>query len=131
MVVTDLDFADDIALLSELINQAQDLLTSIESFAAQIGLVMNAKKTKVMTYNQEDEFKIITRDGSQLEMVQDFKYLRSWVDSTENDIKIGKGEAWRALNKLRKIWKSGIRPVQRYKDQPSWYCSGVSAALWK
>ena len=108
MVVTDLDFADDIALLSELINQAQDLLTSVESSAAQIGLVMNAKKTKVMAYNQDDEVKIITRDGSQLEVVQDFKYLGSWVDSTENDIKIRKGEAWRALNKLKKIWKSDL-----------------------
>ena len=106
VVVTDLDFAHDIALLSELVNQAQDLLTSVESSAAQIGLVMNAKKTKMMAYNQEDDVKIITRDGSQLEVVQDFKYLGSWVDSRENDTKIHKSEAWRALNKLKKIWKS-------------------------
>ncbi len=75
MVVTDLDFADDIALLSELVSQAQYLLTSVESSSAQIGLVMNAKKTKVMAYNHDDEVKIITRDGSQLEVVQDFKYF--------------------------------------------------------
>ena len=47
LLVTDLDFADDIALLSEQIKQAQDLLTSVETSAAQKGLEMNAKKTKV------------------------------------------------------------------------------------
>ena len=50
----------------------------------------------------------MTRDGSQLEKVQDFKYLGSWIDSTEKDIKIRKAEAWRALNKLNKIWKSNL-----------------------
>ena len=85
VVVTDLDFVDDIALLSEQINQAQDLLTNVETSAAQIGLEMNAKKTKVMAYNHSDEVRIMTRDGSQLEIVQDFKYLVSWIDSTEKD----------------------------------------------
>ena len=107
-VITDLDFADDIALLSEQINQAQDLLTSIETTAAQIGLEMNAKKTKVMAYNHSDEVKVMARDGTQLEVVQDFKYLGSWIDSTEKDVKIRKAEAWRALNKLNKIWKSNL-----------------------
>ncbi len=45
------------------------------------------------------------RDGSQLEMVQDFKYLESWVDSTENDIKICIGKAKEDLES---------RPVQIY-----------------
>ena len=48
VVVTDLDFADDIALLSELITQEQDLLARVKLTAGQIGLVimMNAKNTK-------------------------------------------------------------------------------------
>ena len=54
VVVTDLDFADDIALLSELISQAQNLLNRVETSAAQIGLVMNARKTKVMAYNHSE-----------------------------------------------------------------------------
>ena len=107
-IVTDLDFADDIALLSELVDQAQELLTRVETSAAKIGLEMNAKKTKVMAYNHDEEIKIMTRDGSQLEVVQDFKYLGSWIDSTEKDIKIRKAEAWKALNKLNKMWKSDL-----------------------
>ncbi len=74
-MVTDLDFADDIALLLELITQAQDLLARVELMAGQIGLVMNAMKTKVMAFNQE--VKIVTQDGSKLEVVHDFKYLGS------------------------------------------------------
>ena len=66
VVVTDLDFADDITLFSELITQAQDLLAKVELSAGQIGLVIYAKKTKVMAFNHDEEVKIVTQDGSQL-----------------------------------------------------------------
>jgi hypothetical protein len=101
-------FADDIVLLSEQIKQTHDLLTKVETSTAQRGLEMNVKKTKVMAYNQSDEVRTLTRDGSQLVVVQDFKYLGSWIDSFEKDIKICKAEAWRALNKLNKIWKANL-----------------------
>ena len=44
-VVTDLDFADDIALISHLTGQAQELL---REESAKLGLRINSKKTKVM-----------------------------------------------------------------------------------
>lgn len=50
--VTDLDFADDIALISAEIDQAQEMLKRVESDAAGVGLMANANKTKVMSYNQ-------------------------------------------------------------------------------
>ena len=40
-VVTDLDFADDIALLSDTLVQAQNLLSQIERAADSVGLQMN------------------------------------------------------------------------------------------
>ena len=46
-IVTDLDFADDIALLSEEICQAQTFLSRVESSAGKIGLNMNASKNKI------------------------------------------------------------------------------------
>ena len=49
-----------------------------------------------------------TVDGTKLKEVNDFKYLGSWVDSTEEDIRIRKGLAWAAANKMKKIWKSNI-----------------------
>ena len=46
VVVTDLDFADDIALLSNNIQQAQELLQRVETSVAKVGLKMNSSKTK-------------------------------------------------------------------------------------
>ena len=108
VAVTDLDFADDIALLSEQIEQAQEMLERVEKAAVEIGLHMNAKKTKTMAYNQEKDINITARDGSKLEQVHDFQYLGAWVDNTETDIKIRKAQAWKACNKLTKIWKSTL-----------------------
>ena len=51
---------------------------------------------------------IMATDGEKLEVVQDFEYLGTWVNSTEADIKIQKGLPWRALNKLYKIWRSSL-----------------------
>ena len=45
-IVTDFDFADDIALLSEELYQAQELLQRVETSVAKVGLKMNAGKTK-------------------------------------------------------------------------------------
>ena len=50
--ITDLRFADDIALLSEEIAQAQELLSRVEMEASKIGLHINAKK---WPFNYEDE----------------------------------------------------------------------------
>ena len=88
ITITDLDFADDIALLSDEIEGAQNLLRRVEEEASKTGLKANGKKTTVMTFNQEIDPKICTIDGTVLEVVDDFKYLGSWVNNTETDIKI-------------------------------------------
>ncbi|KAJ4949221.1 hypothetical protein JOQ06_020739 [Pogonophryne albipinna] len=51
VVLTDLDYADDISLLSDSVEQAQELLNRVESECAKVGLRLNAKKTEVITYN--------------------------------------------------------------------------------
>ena len=83
--VTDLDFGDNISLLSDTVEQACTLLL--------IGLRLNAKKTKVMPINTKAYVK--TMDDTQLDIVDDFQYLRSWVASTEHDIKIRRAQAWK------------------------------------
>jgi len=47
-------------------------------------------------------------DGSQLEVLQDFKYLGSMMSSAEADIIAKKRMAWRACNKMDQIWKSKL-----------------------
>ena len=49
--ICDLDFADEIVLLSNEIEQAKMLFHSVEVECSKIGLGMNAKKTKGMTFN--------------------------------------------------------------------------------
>ena len=64
--VTDFDFADDIALLSEGLHQAQQLLQRVETSVAKVGLKMNAGKTKFMSFNQGKTGSIHTNDDTKL-----------------------------------------------------------------
>ena len=50
----------------------------------------------------------LLNDGTALEEVCDFKYLWTWLASTEKDIKMRKGATGRACSKLPKIWKSTL-----------------------
>ena len=107
--LTDLDYADDICLLSNNVRQAQDLLTRVELECAKVGLMLNAKKTEVMTYNiPQDHPRLITTEGTVLKEVNDFKYLGAWVGSTEKDLNVRKALAWRALNGMTSVWKSNL-----------------------
>ena len=110
VTLTDLDFADDIALLSDKIEQAQIILSRVQRECQKVALALNAKKTKYITYNIDTEGSALkTNDGTELEKVEDFKYLGSWVDSTDKDIKIRKAQAWQALNKMNCMWNSNMR----------------------
>ena len=71
-----------------------------------MGLGLNSKKTEVITYNISGHRPLETVKGDELKEVENFKYLGSWVASTEADIKIRKALAWKALNDMNKIWKS-------------------------
>lgn len=107
--LTDLDYADDIALTGTLLKDAQDLLTSLEKASARVGLFLNSKKTEYMTVNEEaDHAQILSNDGSQLNEVNDFKYLGSYVADSMRDFMIRKGQAWDACNRLHPIWQSNI-----------------------
>lgn len=48
----------------------------------------NAKKTKYLTYNDEDLRPMKTEWGTELERKEGFKYQGSWIDSMEKDIKM-------------------------------------------
>jgi len=50
--LADLDFADDIALLSRNMSTAQKILTAVEKSAVLVGLVINRSKTKYMVFGE-------------------------------------------------------------------------------
>ena len=109
ITITDLDFADDIALLSEEIQKAQELLTRVENEAAKIDLCLNNEKTEVMVYNilTPSPLKII--GGNAIKIVENFKYLGSWMRSSEQDIKVRKALTWDACHKLNRVWSSPLK----------------------
>ena len=53
VVISDLDFADDIALISSEIAQAHELVLRVEKEAAEIGLHLNETKAEYMVFTQQ------------------------------------------------------------------------------
>ena len=107
-ILCDTDFADDISLLSNTLEQAQLFLLMTEQAVAQVGLQANVTKTECMMYNQS-EGDLMTLNSGRLKMVDDFQYLGSRIASTEKDITMCIGKAWSALQKLNVIWKSRLK----------------------
>ena len=114
-VMADLDFADDIALLSDAIDQAQQLLLKVELECKKVGLGLNGPKTKSLAYNVDDLSPLKTLDGTELEWKKDFKYLGSWVDNSAKDVAVRKALAWKALNSMERIWTSSMRTELKKK----------------
>ena len=121
--ITDADYADDIAILANIPNQAKTLLHSFEWAAAGIGLYVNAHKTEYMYYNQTGD--ISTLDRTSLKLVDKFTYLGSSVSSTEKDIDTRLTKAWTAINRLSIIWKSDLTD----KRKRSFFQAAVASIL--
>ena len=108
--IADIEFADDVALITDTIEGAKLLLDRLENAALSVGLAMNDTKTKFMTLNMTEEASSLdSSSGNQLEKVTDFVYLGAWIATTERDLRVRKAKAWAACHKLKKMWKSDLR----------------------
>ena len=121
--ITEVDYADDIAILANTPDQAETLLHSLERGAAGVGLYVNAQKTEYMCYKQTGD--ISTREGTPLKLVDKFTYLGSSVESTEKYIETRLTKAWTAINRLSIIWKSDLTD----KMKPSFFQAAVALIL--
>ena len=104
----DLDFADDIALLSSKQDHMQEKTNRLSHYASQTGLQINAKKTQEMRLNTTSNTRLVT-EGMEIEQVDNFTYLGSIVstqDPTQKDIKSRLAKARSAFQRLRPVWKS-------------------------
>ena len=104
----DADYADDSAVLAYVLKDATFLLHSIERTAKEIGLYLDADKTEFICFNQDASEGMKSLNGEKIKQVEDFKYLGSYIASTEHDVNIRLEKAWDALNELDKIWKSNL-----------------------
>ena len=105
--LTDLDFADDLAITAESVSNAESLLQSLEEAASAVGLICNETKTEFITTSATPP-PLKARSGRLIKRVEDFKYLGSFIMDSNKDFKARKGMAWAACNKLDKIWRSDI-----------------------
>jgi len=104
----DLDYADDIALLSSTRDQMQRKCNLLNQHAKSTGLKINASKTKSMKMNTK-QTQPIDIDGTPVEEVEQFVYLGATVShtgGTNEDIRKRLGHARNAYHKLKAIWKS-------------------------
>ena len=104
--ITNVDYADDIALLANIPTQAETLLHSLEWAAADIGLHVNAHKTEFMCFNQTGD--ISTLNGSTVKLVDKFTNLEGSVSSTETDTNTRLAKTWTAIDRLSVIWMSEL-----------------------
>jgi len=79
---TDLDFADDVSLLAELL-ELLPILETVASEAASLGLEVNWQKTKVQALGcREDMALTIKVQGQDVMVVEEFVYLGSLIHSS-------------------------------------------------
>ncbi|EYC46121.1 hypothetical protein Y032_0407g912 [Ancylostoma ceylanicum] len=129
--VTDLMYADDIAIFANDEDEAMSFLHDISMISKAYGLTINAEKTKVLTTDGTSVSVLL--NGVELEQVQHFKYLGSIVQqkkvasSMEILNRIGAASTafgsliwclWRKLNitvstKMR-IYRALILPILLY-----------------
>ncbi len=104
----DLDFADDIALLSSTHTHMQQKTTNLSNFAKCVGLKINERKTKILRVNSRkpDAMKLEEND---IEDVDEFVYLGATVSNEKGagrDINSRINKARTAFARLNKIWRS-------------------------
>ncbi|KAK2189686.1 hypothetical protein NP493_99g00005 [Ridgeia piscesae] len=90
----DLDFADDLALLSHSHQQMQEKTELLNTVSTQLGLNINRSKTRIMKANTKNN-NPITMNGEPLEETESFTYLGSTINKhgdTEEDVKKSKQE---------------------------------------
>ena len=109
----DLDFADDLALLSHTKHQMQEKTNIVSAISTRLGLTIHRGKSKVLKINT-DSITPITLEGEALEEVESFTYLGSVVDKlggTDADVKVRIGKARAAFHQLKNVWGSSDLPL--------------------
>jgi len=76
--LTDLDFADDIALLIDAHNSLHDVTTRLHEQATKLGLCISCEKTKTMSAGIEQLPPVIIGQQA-VEYVDNFPYLGSYI----------------------------------------------------
>ena len=105
-----MDFADDIALVSDNMENAQKLLLAVETWSLSVGLRINKKKTeyiRVGDFSNCQHPQLHVQAG-EIKEVTDFRYLGCWVANTAKNFTVRRALAFDAMEKLWRVWKADI-----------------------
>jgi len=86
----------------------QQTTSTLTKEANKIGLYVNADKCKLMTISVWNDRSDIQAAGAEIEKVDDFCYLGSYISyngSCEKNVKVRIGKAAAVIGKMRKIWR--------------------------
>ena len=104
----DLDFVDDVALLSATKQQIQDKTRKLNVEATRVGMKISVEKTKTMRMNSKNKDRV-TIDGQDIEDVEEFTYLGATICKEGGGMKDQKNrisKARGAFVRLKKTWRS-------------------------
>lgn len=104
----DLDYADDIVLLSHTYTQMQEKTDRLAQASSKLGLTPNTTKTQVIKIHSKTN-NPVTLNNAALAEVESFTYLGSVVDTTggtDVDTRSRINKARVVFNMLRNIWSS-------------------------
>ena len=102
----DLDFADDIALLSSKFNDLHEKTGRLTEEAARVGLKINARKCETLKTEYSSDRERIVVNGREVEDVKEFIYLGASVDKEgggSKDIMNRLQKAFSAFQRLGKV----------------------------
>ena len=109
-----LGYADDLALLASTAEGAQRLVDRLMEAAARVGLMVNTRKTEVLTVPEDLPANIWCRGGDGqallLPRCQRFTYLGGLVPSVLEDLTRRRGLAWAAFRSVRTVLQSDALP---------------------
>ena len=104
----DLDFADDLALVSHTHQHMHEKTTRLSTYAQQVSLRISQKKTGVMLLNVSNPTPVQV-NGEDLPTTEEFTYLGSTVrhdGGAGNNIKNRLNKARHAFRILNNVWRS-------------------------
>ncbi|OOY74536.1 reverse transcriptase domain-containing protein, partial [Solemya velum gill symbiont] len=106
----DLNFADDISLLSHRQQHAQEKLERVATEAEKTGLQINTEKTELLRINNKQQDSVRLQQ-EEIKEVDKFTYLGSVVSKdggADDDIKSRTNKARHAFRTLQSIWRSSV-----------------------
>ena len=111
MKLTDLNFVDDLTLLTHKCEQMQLMTDSLKNLSKKVGLRTSVDKTKIQKIRNLENDADIYLEGAPLEIVKNFTYLgsiQSNVGDIEKDVKSRIGKACSVLRQPETVWGSKV-----------------------